>query len=446
MDAVLSDAPAEAVTAPAGSGSSLLQQLRHAAARMPGLTATGTAAVRAWREVSDYHNNYGCEFIPTRLLSSEYRESVALLVAPNAPVHSMQSGPSADERTFANVAWDDAVSSCAQLFHGMHLLVCTTARVGPPPVRAGVAFAECGPQGLERRDADCVLPVALLHDGLHAAHAGAVQRHHLQLPLDQGRCDAAYRAQRRLQLQQAFRAQRSICLIEPLCIPGMGRCFRPSFMRAVQALCDELRVPLVADETLSAVRCGAPLLSCEHGLRPAYVMLGKAFGCGVLLSALDYRADLARTTSVLGSGHQILLLAFVLRYVRDHGVVEHCRKEGPLLGQTLESVVGVGNVRQVGMVLWVDNHIERLPIAAAVHGRLLPRIDQSAAELRRHIDSQQSRMQFIRSLGAAAVREAKLFSCAICSLQDGDLLECDGCLRVYHQACKKRIFRCACQH
>lgn len=78
----------------------------------------------------------------------------------------------------------------------------------------------------------------------------------------------------------------------------------------MKRLCEQRNVPLVADETLSAVRCGENLLSAA--LKPDYLMLGKAFGCALLLSRHDYKVEFQKAVSVMTPAFR--LIAFVLRY------------------------------------------------------------------------------------------------------------------------------------
>jgi hypothetical protein len=178
------------------------------------------------------------------------------------------------------------------------------------------------------------------------------------------------------------------------------------------------------------------------GLTPAYVMLGKAFGCAFLLSTHDFGGEMSRALSVMAPAYQILHLAFMLRFVIDNDVCNHAKQQGALLQQVLEGVVGAGNVRQVGLAIWVDKHMELLPIASCVHGRLLPRVDQTAAQLTQLLAQQQSTMKHIMKMGAAGRREGNLFCCAVCSLQNGKLEACQTCLRVYHVKCKPSTCCC----
>jgi hypothetical protein len=104
----------------AAGGGTLLHQFQAIPAD---LTAAQYAIIRQLRHKYDYHNNYGCDFIPTSLLDKEYEECVKVM-AKSGP-QEMQSGPGTDDGTYANKAWEDAVAKCMQLFR-MHLLVVTS--------------------------------------------------------------------------------------------------------------------------------------------------------------------------------------------------------------------------------------------------------------------------------------------------------------------------------
>jgi acetylornithine/succinyldiaminopimelate/putrescine aminotransferase len=355
----------------------------------------------------------------------------------------MQSGPGTDDSSFANIAWDDAVAKCKQLFN-KHLLVATAH--ASDLFQYILAAHDVGQrEQLSGATQIVSFPWHYYSMGFTAHTLALTKSVTFAFKVIEADATAQTDATELLALQQlraAFLERRSICLIEPLCIPGKGLSFRPSFLTQVQHLCDELKVPLVADETLSAIRCGEPLLSEFVGLRPSYVMLGKAFGCALLLSTHDFKVEFAQAVSVMAPAYQILHLAFVLRFILGNNVAQQCKKQGEDLKQVLEGMVGAGNVRQTGLALWIDKHMERLPFASCVHGRLLPRIDQKIEQLQQFLEQHRSMMATIIEMGAAGRREGRLFCCAVCSVQNGQLEECQNCLRVYHREC--RLAACCC--
>jgi hypothetical protein len=409
-----------------------------------GLTAAQFQVIRAWRRESDFHNNYGSDFIRTELLSDDYQKCINHLAKSSGD--DMQSGTAAENQTCANIAWEDAVQTCKELFK-MNLTACAAHA---SDLLQYILTAHSMSHNLE-----LVGPTMIVSFPWHyytmgfTAHTLALTRS-VTFSFRAIETDATEQLQQDKlerkalrELEELFRKHRCICLIEPVCIPGNGRFFRKEFLQQVQELCDRLNVPLVADETLTAVRCGKSLLSPSRGLNPSFVMVGKMFGCALLLSKKDTKNELSTSLSILAPAYTIVHMAFVLRFILEERVAAQCNKQGALLVNILKDVVGEGNVRHVGLAIWVTKDMYRLPISSCVNGRLLPRFDQTAEQLKALLKNQTAKMDQVLAMGPAGRREGNLFNCAVCSISESsNLKECKRCLRVYHARCKPE--KCYC--
>lgn len=88
------------------------------------LTAEQLQYIREWQQQSDYHNNYGCDFILPSALGDDYQRCIHHLSRGGLMSH--QSGPGTDDHSHANIAWEDCTTSCATLFNNLYLLCATS--------------------------------------------------------------------------------------------------------------------------------------------------------------------------------------------------------------------------------------------------------------------------------------------------------------------------------
>jgi hypothetical protein len=263
------------------------------------------------------------------------------------------------------------------------------------------------------------------------------------------------------QLLQQYATRSKLVLLEPFMIPGGGRLFSAEFLLQVQQVCKVHQVPLVADETLSFVRSGYSLFSTSvKGFLPDFILLGKSLGCSLLLSnsLLPHYAvlssSMSNTFSNNGIGSSLLQAVCTLDIFREQQMADHCRVEGISLLKEIQQVVGEKNARGIGYCIWVDNNLEQLPILSAVHGRLLPRMDQDHGTIGDIMSRYRSMVDQFKQWGVNAIQEARIASCAHCGDQcrcrggDGDeeddeeCQECEYCTRQYHLKCERA---CPCQ-
>ena len=233
-----------------------------------------------------------------------------------------------------------------------------------------------------------------------------------------------------------------IFIIEPLLVPGRGRTYRHDFLLALQTLLHELEVLLVADETISFVRCGSPLfLQTVPGFMPDLVIIGKSLGCSLLL--LRQAPLYARTVNTLfanafglvAQSSILLQVCCILRLFLVTDVPNRCRQQGEAMLEVLRTVCGK-RVRGVGYCLWVDEGLQRLPVTASIHGRLLPRLDQDADTLKWIIDKEAGVVEEFKTRNE--LEAARTPHCAICGDQcrsNEDRLTCVSCTRQYHDRC-----------
>lgn len=108
------------------SSSTPLSLLSSAAASTPTTTLSPHQIqyIQQWQRQSDFHNNYGCDFIPPILLGDSYQHCISHL--SKGDIMSHQSGPGTDDNTHANRLWNQCVASCSRLFHNLHLLCLTS--------------------------------------------------------------------------------------------------------------------------------------------------------------------------------------------------------------------------------------------------------------------------------------------------------------------------------
>ena len=233
-------------------------------------------------------------------------------------------------------------------------------------------------------------------------------------------------------------------VIEPLLVPGGGRYYTRRFLLMLQKTCRKHGVILVADETLSFVRCGYPLMSMARrdGFRPDLVFTGKGLGCSLMLGdmrnligAADSRAMLLDAFSIISPAGGLLQTASVLRAMLDMRVADHCRVEGARMVAAFNEIDGV-KARGQGFCLWVE-HYDQLPILGTLANRLLPRYDQTAAGIRELYINQKRIMHALKQ--SSTLESHRLHFCSLCGdkqREDVLLYGCSDCIRVYHRACR----------
>jgi len=441
----------------------LLEQIEQGQREHP-VTVAQQQVIDNWLRLCDFHNNYGSDFID---VSSPSLPKLAARVLANGGMQ-LQSGAGTDDRTAANLLWTDLTIQCQKLFAPFNLL---TAATHSTDLLTHIAIAIHLILGRDQHALsdqasathfvhfisfrNCYFSMAFVPQS-HAHRIGTA------LPLSVIETDASYAigkkpnaSKEKNALQELAELIHSIpashpkaLLVEPLLIPGRGRLFGGTFLQEVQELCKRHGVFIVADETLSFVRSGHNLFSSTiPSFHPDFIMIGKSIGCSLLLTNTrrPWQERLAERMVNAFSNHGIatslLQACLVLRAMNKKQCAEQCRVQGERLLAAIRSVVGEENARGIGYCIWIDNNLDRLPILAAIMGRLLPRIDQTSDTIMAICTQAQTIMQTFYSWGDAAVRLARIFSCAICGDQCRITEECTQCLfctRQWHDVCAAR--------
>jgi 4-aminobutyrate aminotransferase len=136
------------------------------------------------------------------------------------------------------------------------------------------------------------------------------------------------------------------------------------FLPKLRELCDRYGIYLVMDEVKIGLGRTGKMFSFEHaGIEPDLVLLGKALGAGLPLSAiigppevLDVGTGLALYT-ISGNATSCAAALAGLDVVERDGLVEQADRTGRYLLERLESLMHhdqVGNVRGRGMICGVD--------------------------------------------------------------------------------------------
>ena len=252
-----------------------------------------------------------------------------------------------------------------------------------------------------------------------------------------------------------------IFLIEPLMVPGRGRTYRSRFLSDLQKFLTRVEVLLVADETISFVRCGVPLFSqTVPCFAPDLVIVGKGLGCSLLLRETnlprtpDVERLFANAFGLVASPPVLQQVCCVLRYFLTNKSWQLCRKQGKDMLRSLRKIAGV-RARGVGHCLWIEDGLEKLPITACIHGRLLPRLDQNGRTIRSLVRGETKMMLHLSNSGE--LEAARSPHCALCGDQcrTGEVcISCRFCTRQYHRACiedpvssssrKPQSYICAC--
>jgi hypothetical protein len=227
-------------------------------------------------------------------------------------------------------------------------------------------------------------------------------------------------------------------VIEPLLVPGGGHTYRGEFLIRLQDLLRRLSVLIIADETLSFVRCGSSLFSKSiPRFAPDMVMIGKGLGCSILMvkKSPAIMTIFQRAFSITSAALSLLQACCTLRVMAKGKIAERCHQEGKRLLQRLHQIPGV-SARGVGYCLWVDDGLHALPIASCINGRLLPRVDQDADTLDRVLTGE--RAITARLLAQGRLEEVRVSSCAICGDEcrtSEGCFDCRACSRQYHRDC-----------
>jgi hypothetical protein len=447
----------------------LVQRVRTKQDAEVSLSPRDEEQIRAWVRLCDFHNNYGCDLVE---LPPEATQLATLVMTRG---DGMQSSGSVDDLAAANILLEHIKMISLALFPPfipltfaahtsdllLHVVSAEHVRRCRGPVLESVLPARPAKNTAVQFLA---LPKSYYEMGF-VVHSHAM-RCGLALPLHTIKTDASFvlggaadaNAEKvALKELHALLLQLSefprVMIVEPFLIPGGGRIYSTSFCLELQKLCIAAGVPIVADETLSMVRCGHLLYSNTiAGFKPDYVLLGKSLGCGMLLvrsTENDLDVHLEQAFSNAASALSLVQVACTLALVQSLKLHEHCATEGAKMLTVLQRIVGDEHVRGLGLCLWLTpDGLDCLPIHAAVNGRLLPRIDQTAATFAEIVHTQARMIKRLRAVGDKAMEKVRSFyNCARCGDQcrrKEKCLFCSNCPRQWHVKCLSEEHVCPC--
>lgn len=313
---------------------SLARYLRHHSSE-PGIPDNVVNDVNEWLRETDFHNNYGCDFLDITQ-SADFKESIDLVLS--SPFH-MQTGTGADDRTMANLVWDHLHDVCKSLFcrktstcadpehlyyfplsvaeHGCDLIshIITVAHLfySNSGSESGHEITNELPLGSSIKliifprsyfSRAFVPPTQSVRYGrqakiyevktdpsidLNQHYSQAGEDLKLESDIDRdAREGAALKQIRDAFLDAHNNKEKCVVLFEPLLIPGGGYTYSATFMQKLKILCGSFGTILAVDETLSFVRCGHPLFSLSVGFEPDLVLIGKGLGANLLLCSSKF--------------------------------------------------------------------------------------------------------------------------------------------------------------
>jgi len=156
-------------------------------------------------------------------------------------------------------------------------------------------------------------------------------------------------------------------IVEAVMGEGGDKQFRPEFMRALRALCDEQELFFIVDEVQSGVGITGRFWGHEHyGVQPDAISFGKkAQVCGILVGPRvdEVERNVFREKSRINStwgGNLVDMVRFrrILEAIRDEDLVENARVQGARLLAGLREIEarreGVDNARGLGLMCAFD--------------------------------------------------------------------------------------------
>jgi hypothetical protein len=220
--------------------------------------------------------------------------------------------------------------------------------------------------------------------------------------------------------------------VEPIVGPYGVYFYRPEFLVALRALCTELDILLVADETLTGGRTGK-FLSFQHydGFRPDFFIFGKGIGIAGIASCdswtKNFNLKTWKQTTLQAEALVLLRSHQILKRISHDSLMENIAKIGQYLLQQLNELddelghQGINRSRGIGGLIFTEL---QLPVKS-VHSRLLPPLTLTE----QHVHN-------IMIAAKATILSEK--TCGICSSDEGKLVYCDSCPKVYHIECLPR--------
>lgn len=140
-------------------------------------------------------------------------------------------------------------------------------------------------------------------------------------------------------------------LIEPMQLTSGFRFYRPEFMRKLRKLCDELRVPIFADEIMTGGGRTGKFFAFQNyeGFEPDYVTFGKGLQiAGIARFERSHhtagappmpKATMRSNVTVQGPTDSLLKGAVILRHIYANKLAEHAEKVGAYFEKRLREVI-----------------------------------------------------------------------------------------------------------
>jgi 4-aminobutyrate aminotransferase len=174
-------------------------------------------------------------------------------------------------------------------------------------------------------------------------------------------------------------AETAAILVEPIQSDGGILAPSPAFLAGIEAICRREGILLAIDEVKVGMgRTGDWFAHTAAGITPDVVILGKALGGGLPLSAVIGPAEVLDTGSALalfttaGNALSCAAAAAGIRSIEEGGLLDNARRVGNRLRTALSVLANrhdvVGDVRGRGLVLGVElveDRVSRAPASVA---------------------------------------------------------------------------------
>lgn len=212
-------------------------------------------------------------------------------------------------------------------------------------------------------------------------------------------------------------------LIECIIGPFGVYFYRKEFLLELQKLCQQLKIYLIIDETLTCLRTGK-FFSYEHyGLTPDFIIFGKGLGvCGIACGkhlAANNNFKSWNNSTIQGNAFSLLRSSLILKYVKQENLMEKIQITGKELIRRLQEKDELENrfedekSRGIGGLIFTK---VSLPITIAYNRLLLP---LTFTEL--EIDN--------------LLNQSNDSFCFLCKTDNDVLLCCDRCTKSFHLEC-----------
>ncbi|KAI0466684.1 pyridoxal phosphate-dependent transferase [Xylaria cf. heliscus] len=269
------------------------------------------------------------------------------------------------------------------------------------------------------------------------------------------------------------KAKGAIAVVFDMVSTEDGLVFTPEKFGLVKACCARNRLLLIVDETMTAMRCGAPFAfqrpeyACQGvEYQPDLVIFGKGIGVsgiaisfeGVTTKGLTYtkQEDIRQTIrywrALVSRPIRLPILLEALSILRA-SVDENWPEQSERIGEAVRDVLGEldpstkepGAVQGLGAVIAIDRNIAlRFRVMCAIRrrspwARLLPKLSSASADregLMRQVFGQESKEQRQLLSQEAEKCDAIPLWCFVCGIES---TEKDWCRKCYLSSCNNEV-------